>query len=466
VADSRGATQRLTLPLVGAGAFLSSLDLFIVNIAFPDIRADFPGTTNAGLSWVLNGYGIVFAALLVPAGRLADLYGRRRLFRLGMLLFALASAGCAVAPSVGLLVLGRVVQAAGAALMVPTSLGLLLAAYPASAHRRVVGLWAAIGSTAAASGPVLGGLLVQADWRWIFLVNLPAAVPAVLLGRRLPETRHHEHGGLPDLVGAAVLALGIAGLVAAISNASAWGIGDPKLWACLVIGALSLVLFARRCARHPRPVIDPHLLRIREFTAATAAMGFFYAGFGVMLLGGTLFLSQAWHQSSVAAGLEFAPGPLAATLGAVLGSRIPGPRRTVALVGATLFVLAGLWQFAALGDPAAYAAHFLPASILSGAGVGLSQTAIMTAGAAVLPEHRYATGTGVLNTSRQIGSALGVAVLVSLLGTGATAADYRAGWLVMAGCGVLAVLFALRLAARPQGAVAEVAVRAGADTSA
>ncbi|HEX5404160.1 MAG TPA: MFS transporter, partial [Pseudonocardiaceae bacterium] len=396
-----------TLVLVGAGAFLATLDLFIVNIAFPDIRADFPGTTNMALSWVLNAYGIVFAALLVPAGRLADLFGRRRLFRLGMALFAIASAGCAAAPSVGLLVACRAVQAAGAALMVPTSLGLLLAAFPADRHRGVVALWAAIGSVAAACGPPVGGRLVQADWRWIFLVNLPVAVPAVVLGRRLVEHRRAEtSGGLPDLLGAAMLAAGIAAGIAALANASAWGAASAGLWGCVVIAVGLLVAFGYRCARHPRPVIDLHLFRVPRFAFATASMSCFYAGFAAMLLGGTLYLTQAWHFGGVAAGLLFAPGPVAATVCALLGGRLPVSRRWLAVVGCLAFTAGGLLWFSALNQHVGYVQDYLPGVLLAGVGVGFSQASIIGAGAATLPAHRYATGTGIINTARQIGSAV------------------------------------------------------------
>jgi EmrB/QacA subfamily drug resistance transporter len=435
----------MTLVLVGAGAFLATLDLFIVNIAFPDIRADFPGTTNTELSWVLNAYGIVFAALLVPSGRLADLYGRRRLFRIGMALFALASACCAVAPSVGALVAARVVQAAGAALMVPTSLGLLLAAFPEDRHRRVVAVWAAIGSVAAACGPPVGGLLVQADWRWIFLVNLPIALPAVLLGGRLVERRHTEHGGLPDLVGAALLAVGIAAAVAAISDASAWGVGSPRFVGCVVVAVIAVGWFLRRCATHPRPVVDLALLKVREFASATVAMSCFYAGFGVMLLGGSLYLTQVWHYGSVRAGLEFAPGPLAATVFALVSSRLPVARHWLAVIGSGCFVIAGGYWFLTLGSTTDYVTAFLPALLLSGAGVGLSQASIMSAGAATLPAHRYATGTGIINTARQIGSAVGVALLVTFIGAGATPRSYRSSWLLMACCGLLAAVFAVAI---------------------
>jgi EmrB/QacA subfamily drug resistance transporter len=444
VARSGGAA---TLVLVGAGAFLATLDLFIVNIAFPDIRADFPGTTNTALSWVLNAYGIVFAALLVPAGRLADVYGRRRLFRLGMALFAVASAGCAAAPSVPLLVGCRAVQAIGAALMVPISLGLLLAAYPAERHRRVVGLWAAIGATAAACGPPVGGLLVQADWRWIFLVNLPVAVPAVLLSRRLPEpAERHEHG-LPDLIGAAYLAVGIAAAVAALANATVWGAAGARLWACAVIAVAVLVAFVRRCATHPRPVVDLDLLRHRAFASATVAMGCFYAGFGVMLLGGTLYLTQVWHLGSVRAGLEFAPGPVAAAAFAVIGARLPVRRHWLAVIGSLAFAVAGALWLVSLRPGAGYVTDFLPGLVICGIGVGLSQASIISAGAATLPVHRYATGTGVINTARQVGSAVGVAILVATLGAGLRPADYRPAWVLLVACGLLAACFAAAITA-------------------
>jgi hypothetical protein len=335
------------------------------------------------------------------------------------------------------------VQAVGAALMVPTSLGLLLAAFPTERHRGVVALWAAIGSVAASCGPPVGGLLVQADWRWIFLVNLLIAVPAVLLGGRLVERRHDEQGGLPDLFGAALLALGIAAGVAALANAADWGTGSPRFVGCVVVAVLALVWFVRRCATHDRPVIDLGLLRVREFASATTAMSCFYAGFGIMLLGGSLYLTQVLHDGSVRAGLALAPGPLAATAFALISSRLPVARHWLAATGSLCFVVGGLLWWCTLGPSGTYMPDFLPALVVSGAGVGLSQASIITAGAATLPAHRYATGTGIINTARQIGSAVGVALLVALIGAGRTSADYRSSWLLMVCCGLLAAGFAV-----------------------
>src|SRR3954469_10594917 len=191
--------------IVSVGVFVASLDLFIVNIAFTDIQRDFDGASLASLSWILNAYAIVFAALLVPAGRWADRAGRKRAFLGGLALFTLASAACAVAPSVGVLVAARVVQAAGAAVLMPASLGLLLPEFPPEKRGLAIGLWAAVGGTAAAAGPVIGGLLVELSWRWVFLVNVPVGIAAIVAGARVLREIREENSEQPDLVGAALL---------------------------------------------------------------------------------------------------------------------------------------------------------------------------------------------------------------------------------------------------------------------
>ena len=186
--DQSAARRRWVFAVIAVGAFMAQLDLFIVNIAFPAIHESFPGSSTASLSWVLNAYAIVFAACLVPAGRLADLLGRRRTFQLGLVVFAIASAACAAAPTLGILVAARAGQAVGAALLIPTSLGLLLHAYPPARRVGAVGAWVAVGAVAAAGGPGLGGLLVEISWKLIFLVNIPLAIGA-LVGSMAPTGR-------------------------------------------------------------------------------------------------------------------------------------------------------------------------------------------------------------------------------------------------------------------------------------
>src|SRR4051812_43698837 len=195
--------QRWKVLLVTSVAvFMGFLDVTIVNIAFPDIEASFPGTSLAGLSWILNAYNIVFAALLVPAGRLSDRLGRRRMFFVGVWTFLAASTVCGLAPSVEVLVAARVVQAAGAAILVPTSLALLLPEFPLEQRATATALWGATGAVAAATGPSLGGVLVHAsDWRLVFFVNIPIGLAALIPARGLLREVKQEGGRLPDALG-------------------------------------------------------------------------------------------------------------------------------------------------------------------------------------------------------------------------------------------------------------------------
>src|SRR6476660_264160 len=199
--------------IVCTGVFMSSLDLFIVNIAFPSIGKHFGGASLASLSWILSAYAIVFAALLVPAGRWADAFGRKRAFLLGLAIFVLASAACAVAPSVGFLVGARIVQAAGGALMLPTSLGLMLPEFGPHERHVAIGAWAATGGIAAAAGPPLGGLLVQADWRLVFLVNVPVGLLGLGFGWRSLVERRERNALRPDVLGALGLIVAVGALV-------------------------------------------------------------------------------------------------------------------------------------------------------------------------------------------------------------------------------------------------------------
>jgi EmrB/QacA subfamily drug resistance transporter len=452
--------------VVACGVFMSQLDLFIVNIAFPSIERDFPGSTNASLSWVLSAYAVVFAACLVPAGRLGDLLGRRRTFDLGLAVFALGSAGCAAAPSVALLVVARVVQAVGAALIVPTSLGLILHAFPPAARAGAIGAWASTGAVAAASGPPLGGLLVEAGWRLIFLVNLPLAVGALLASRRIvPEVRHPDEGGRPDLLGVGLLVAGIGGLVLCIVQGETWGWGSPGVVGGVLGALVLLALFLRRCATHASPVVELSLLRVRPFAVANATMLLFYCGFGAMLLNAVLFLTGVWGYGTVVAGLMIAPGPLVVALVSQLVKPLVarwGPRLVTA-AGCLLFAAgASFWLWQADGTPD-YAGHYLPGMLMTGSGVGLTQAALIGVAAGSLPAHRFATGSGVLNMSRQIGLALGVAVLVALVGSDPGLEELRRGFAQLAVAGVLAAAAAGLLPGRaPAVAPAPAAAAAGA----
>jgi EmrB/QacA subfamily drug resistance transporter len=429
--------------IVCVGVFMASLDLFIVNIAFPAIGRHFGGASLGSLSWILSAYAIVFAALLVPAGRWADAFGRKRAFLLGLAIFVAASAACALAPSVGFLVAARVVQAVGGALMLPTSLGLMLPEFGPHERHVAIGAWAATGGIAAAAGPPLGGLLVQADWRLVFLVNVPVGLLGLGFGLRTLGERRERDAVRPDVLGALALIVAIGSLVVAIVKGQEWGWGSVQVIALLLVTATLLPALWWRSERHPAPVIDPAMLRVRTFGLAVGASVLFFAGFGAMLLSGVLFLTGVWHESVLTAGLMLFPGPAMATtfsipsarLGARFGYRLPG------VIGALMFAGGSVWFITQTGDRPAFLSEYLPGSMIGGAGVGLVIPTLTGAGASSLAPERFATGAAVLTMGRQIGAALGVALLVAVLGTGATsAADFHTSWLITVAGGLAAGL--------------------------
>jgi len=449
--------------VLSLAVFMSSLDLFIVNLAFPYIAREYAGTSLGSLSWVLNGYTIVFAAVLVPAGRWADRVGRRRLFVAGLAIFGAGSLLCGVAPGVAALIAARVVQAAGAGLMVPASLSLLLAVVPAQARARAIGTWSAIGALGAALGPVIGGLLVQLSWRWVFWINLPVALFAVLAARRVvPESKDEHPAGRPDIAGAALLAASVGLVALALVKAPEWGWGSARflglLLASLVCGAAMVV----RSHRHHSPVIELGLLRSRTFSGAFAASILYYAAFGAFVLNSVEFLTGVWHYSAVRAGLAIAPGPLmvlpfARIVAPRLAARLGGPGR-VAVIGCVVNAGGQLLWLTQIQVQPAYLTHLLPAQLLGGAGVGLAIPSLLAAGSASLAPARFGTGSGILNMARQVGTVLGVAALIAILShviPGDPLAAFRHGLILIIAFFVAAgVVSAGLLIARPRPAPA------------
>jgi EmrB/QacA subfamily drug resistance transporter len=426
----------LVLGVLAAVAFMAQLDLFIVNIAVPAMSDSFSGAGLSGLSWVLNGYAIVFAALLVPAGRLADHFGRKLFLIAGVAAFTLASVLCAVAPVLAVLILGRVIQAAGAAMIVPSSLGLLLAAFPRRQHSLAVGIWAGVAAVAASSGAPVGGLLVAVNWRLIFLINVPIGIATVVVGAAvLPEVRAHPGSRLPDAVSAVSLLAAVTLLTLAIVQGPAWGWGSAAVIGLFAASAAATGLTVQRIARRPNALIEARLFRSREFSTASIVLFLFFVAFSSWLLITVLFLQYEWHYSALRAGLAIAPGPMTAAVFAISNGRITARfGRTAPPVAGALLVAAsaGYFLIAASAEPS-YVAAFLPGMILGGAGAGLAQAPLFAA-ASSLPADRATTGSAVLNMARQLGSAVGVALLVALLASShpQSLELFRRGWILEA----------------------------------
>jgi EmrB/QacA subfamily drug resistance transporter len=455
------------LIVTAVAVFMSFLDVTIVNVAFPDLERDFPEASRADLSWVLNGYNIVFAALLVPAGLVADRVGRRRMFFIGVWTFVGASVLSGIASSPEMLVAARLLQAAGGAILVPTSLALLLPEFPLESRATAVAIWGATGAVAAALGPSLGGVLVdELGWRWVFFVNVPIGLAALVPARGLLRETRLGSGPLPDALGTGLLIVAVGALALGIVKGSEWGWDSARVLGSLGVAAALLPALLLRSARHRAPVIDLTLFRTRSFAVANAGMFVFSSAFYALLLAGVLFLTQVWDYSILEAGFAITPGPLMAAVAAPPGGRLSDRygQRVVAVPGALLFAAgAGLLALNMDSTPD-YVAEYLPAQILTGAGVGLSFASWSSAAVAQLPPERFATGSAVLACLRQIGAVVGIAVLVAVL-EAAPAGDPLSGftdaWTLMALAGVTTAALALALgrvrATAPAGAPVEAA---------
>jgi EmrB/QacA subfamily drug resistance transporter len=408
-----------------AGAFVAFLDTTIVNIAFPDISASFAGSGRDALSWVLDGYFVVIAALLVPAGGLADRFGHKRIFMLGMAGFTAASLLCAVAPSLELLIAFRVLQGIGAALIAPASLAIVLDSFPVERRAAGVGLWGAAAAAAAAVGPTLGGALVEAaDWRLVFLVNLPLGAAILLAGRRRLPAPKIIDSRLPDLPGAAMLALGLAAITLGIVEGNDWGwTSSATLGAFVTAGAL-LAGVVVRSRSHPRPIVEPALFAHRSFRIGNLGTLLFAAAFFSLILGNVLFLTSIWGYTILQAGAATLPGPTASTLFAGPAGKLAdrfGHRAVI--VPGTLFFAAGVMVLRSAGAEPDWLGLWLPGSLLTGIGIGLAFPTLGSAAVRDVPIDRFATASAVNAAFRQVGAVLGTAILVAIVGEPASLAD-------------------------------------------
>jgi EmrB/QacA subfamily drug resistance transporter len=434
-----------------SAVFMANVDLWIVNVALVAVQRDLTASLSS-LSWVLNGYAVTLAALLTPAGRLGDRTGHRKVFLAGMAIFTLASAVCAVAPSVAVLVVARVVQAAGAAAQLPTSLALLVATVTPDRRLTVARGWSAVGGLAAACGPVLGGLLVLASWRWVFLVNLPIGLVAWIAGRRVvPHAAPRHREPPPDLLGSGLLIVAVGAVTGALVEAPSWGWTSASTLALVCAALLGLAAFVWRCRVHPHPMLELSVFRVRAFSGANIAAFLFSIAFGIQLLANALWCQDIWLYSALRTGLAVAPGPAMVPIATMASTRLVariGPGAAAALGGAC-FAVGQLWRAVFATAAPDYVGDLLPSVLLSGVGVGLGLNTLVAAAATALPDGHSATASAVVNSCRQVASALGVALLVTVMGatTGSTAGvyGYRVSWVIAAALSLFAAIAGLCL---------------------
>jgi EmrB/QacA subfamily drug resistance transporter len=438
-----------------SATFLVSLDTTMLFAAFDALRQSFAGTSAAELSWVINGYTVVYAAMLIPAGGLADAYGRRRIFRFGLTLFLAASVACGAANSVEWLIAARVLQALGAALLTPASMSIVLAAFPTEKRAVAISLWGAVGGLAAAVGPSLGSwVTASAGWPWAFYINLPVGLWALWRSAsHVEEAVKPEQRRSVDVIGLLLLMFAVGAIALAIveSGESRWPTQQIVLVGTGGLMAVACFVFWARI--RPHALIDLSLFQHRTYRFVNAATLVFGTAFSMMFLGFFFFMLGVWHYTLPQAGLAVTPGPLLVMPTAIVTGRLAsrlGHRRFL-VGGSLLYALSSLWFFLVPGNEPNYLQHWLPGLMMSGIAVGLVLPSLSAAAVSRLPMAHYAVGSAVNQATRQIGSVLGVALTVALLGHATLQrSDFNAMYLLHGALALLTGLLCLPVNTKPQ----------------
>jgi EmrB/QacA subfamily drug resistance transporter len=404
-----------------AAVFTVTLDATILFVAFPAIRASYPHTSPANLSWILNAYTIVVGAMLVPAGAYADKFGRKKIFLVGVPIFTAGSLLCGISQGVWFLIAARALQGLGAAFLTPTSLSLVLGEFPKEKRAIAVAVWGAVAALAAAVGPALGSAIIHSlTWRWVFFINLPIGVWCWVQGRRfLNEPRLDSNAPVPRLVAVGQIALAVALLSLAIVQGKSWGWINPKTLLASGGGLTLFVVFVSADFRSRTPLVDWSLFRSKNFWFSNCATFVFNAAFSAMFLGNVLFLKELWHYSTMEIGLAMTVGPLCVIPSALLTGNYAGKHGHAKplLVGGLLYAASGVIRLATLESGPDFLLLWLPTAILTGVGLGMIFPSLSSSATFDLPPARYSIGSGVNNSIRQLGSVFGIAFAVLCVGS-------------------------------------------------
>ena len=425
-------------------ALVVGLNLSVMNVAFADLRSSFPGTRIATLGWVVSAYTIVFGAVLVPAGRLADKLGRRSVFMTGLAVFAIGSILAGTAPWIWLLIVARAVQGIGAACITPSSMALLLDATPLDQRAAATSFYSGVSSIGAASGPSLGALAVDAtNWRIAFFLGLPVLAVAYVFGSRsLPASVPMREAALPDLGGAVLIVVAMTSLSFGVVQGRVWGWGNRWIWASFGVAAVMVPVFIERCRRHVSPVMAIELFRRRSFAAASVAALFFGMATGGVALANVLFLRDVWGYTLLGAGFGALPSSLTAMFSARFVGRM-GVRHgevAVGVPGALSIVAAMVWFRVLVDSHAHYWIDWLPGSMMLGFGIAAAFPMVAVAVVRGVGAGDLSVATATNRTFLQLGNAIGIAVVVAVLGASTSAdslPDFRAAWITLAVLGVV-----------------------------
>ena len=424
-----------TFWLCATATYIGTLDFSIVNVAFIEIERAFTGASRASISWVVTAYSILYGSLLVVAGRTADRIGRRRVFGFGVRLFLVGSVVCAVAPTIVVLVIGRAIQGAGAAMFTPAALGMMIAAFPTERRNQMVSWNTAIAALGVASGPTLGALLIGAlDWRAAFWINIPVCLVVLALVRRVDAPAPTERGALPDVPAAVLVTFAVGALVWGIAETEVVGISDVRVWGALVIAAVLGAVVVQRTRTRPEPLLPRVMFADRSTNLANTAMVLFGGAFSGNILNNVLFMRSVWEFGIVRAGLFSVLSPITvATTSFLVGRNVQRlGLRNLLIVGSVLFMVCQLSFLTIITETPHPWTRWLPLMLLLGVAIGCVAPALAASAVQHAPPAQFALAGALNSTARQIGAALGVAVLVAVQATSTGIGSYRAGWITMA----------------------------------
>lgn len=417
-----------------------SLEITVIALALPDIRAAFPDASEATLSWTITAYNIGVASLLLVSGWGSDRFGRKRLFLAGLSIFAVGSLAAGFAPNVELLIAARALQSIGGALQFPSGLALLLPAFPFERRQMAIGVWGAMGGLAAALGPPIGGLLVGAfGWPAVFLVNVPTAIFAVVAGWFwLEEARSPDIPTGVDLISIPAASLGVGAIILAIGQTESWGVAGRNTIISILVGIALITLFVVRSRRHPAPLFDLGLFRLRSFTRGSIGTVAFVIAFFASFVLFPSFLQQAWGWTTIETGLALVPGPLLAAFASPFAGRLAdrvGNGPILAVGGVSGFI--GICLYFAFTDlePRLFRGVILPGLFI---GLAAGCSFAMSVGATMrdVPPHRFGMAGAGRTTVFQLATALAIALAVAIMGDPGTPAHQLSGlrnvWIVCA----------------------------------
>ena len=428
----------LTLAAVAATVFMVAMELTIIALALPEIRASLDATP-AALSWVVNTYSIVVAALLLLSGWLADRYGRRRVFQIGLLLFTAGSVAAGVSVNIEMLIAARALQAVGGSLQYPAGMALLLTAFPRARHQTAMGTWSATGGLAAALGPAIGAALIEGfGWRAVFFVNVPVALIALILGARvLVESTGEDTESRVDTIGVPLASVGVGAIILGIVQGEAWGWRSESTLGAFAAGAIMIAAFVRRSRRHPAPLFDLGMLRIRSFVLGNFGSLFFALGFFAFLIPLPTFIQEVWGWSVLQTGLAFAPGPVVSFLISPQAGRLADRigNAPILVIGATCGTIGLLWLLWGITTEPSLG-RLLAGTMLVGVSAGAGFAQLVGAALRDVPVGRYAMATAGRTTFFQLSVALAIAVAFAIIGEiadpDAALTAYKTVWVVSA----------------------------------